>query len=278
MPRMLSYEDKGTVIHSLSGTTKFLFFFIWSVTGMVTYDTRILAAMLVFSLIAFRISRVEFKDVSFVFKLILVFLAINLLAIFFFSPEEGVKIYRHRTELAHLAGGYYLTAEQLFYEANVALKYFTVIPVALLFILATNPSEFASSLNRLGVSYKICYSIAITLRYIPDMQRDYTVVSQAQQARGIDMSRKVSLLKRIRNASGVLIPLFLSSMDKIDIISNALELRGFGKKKRRTWYTARDFRLRDFWVLTALMVFTALAFYITFRDGSRFYNPFVLSG
>lgn len=274
MPRMLSYEDKGTVIHSLSGTTKFLFFFIWSVTGMVTYDTRVLAAMLVFSLIAFRVSRVEFSDISFVFKLIMVFLAINLVAIFFFSPEEGVKIYHHRTELAHLAGGYYLTAEQLFYEVNVALKYFTVIPVALLFILATNPSEFASSLNRLGISYKICYSVAITLRYIPDMQRDYTVVSQAQQARGVDMSKKVGLFKRIKNASGVLIPLFLSSMDKIDTISNAMELRGFGKKKRRTWYTARDFRPRDYIVLAALIVFAALAFYITFSDGSRFYDPF----
>lgn len=275
MPRMLSYSDKGTFIHSLCGATKLLFFLIWSFTGMITYDTRILAVMLAASLIAFRISRVEYRDISFVFKLILVFLFINLLAIFLFSPEEGVKIYSHRTVLSHIAGGYYLTAEQLFYEANVALKYFTIIPIALLFILTTNPSEFASSLNKLGLGYKLCYSVAITLRYIPDMQRDYTTVSQAQQARGMDMSKNVGLLKRIKNAAGVLMPLFFSSMEQVETISNALELRGFGKKGRRTWYAARDFRLRDYMVITAVVCFAALAFYITFSDGSRFYDPFV---
>jgi energy-coupling factor transport system permease protein len=89
------------------------------------------------------------------------------------------------------------------------------------------------------------------------------------------MPKKVSLLKRIKNASGVLIPLFLSSMEQVETISNALELRGFGKKKRRTWYAARDFRRRDYIVIAALIVFCTLAFFITFHDGSRFYNPFV---
>lgn len=274
MPRMLTYSDKGSFIHSLCGATKLLFLLIWSVTGMIIYDTRILAVMLVVSLIAFKVSRAEYKDISFVFKLILLFLFINLLAIFIFSPEEGVKIYAHRSVLLHIAGGYYITAEQLFYEANVALKYFTIIPVALLFILTTNPSEFASSLNKLGVSYRICYSVAITLRYIPDMQRDYVTVSQAQQARGLDMSRKVGLLKRVKNAAGILMPLFFSSMEQIDTISNALELRGFGKKSKRSWYAARDFQLRDYVVIIILVAFAATAFYITFSDGSRFYNPF----
>lgn len=274
MPRMLSYEDKGTFIHSLCGATKLLFFLAWSLTGMITYDTRVLVGMLMISLIAFKISKVEYRDISFVFKMILIFLFINLLAIFIFSPEEGVKIYAHRTVLSHLAGGYYVTAEQLFYEANVALKYFTVIPIALLFILTTNPSEFASSLNKLGVSYKLCYSVAITLRYIPDMQRDYTTVSQAQQARGIDMSKKAGLFKRIKNATGILIPLFFSSMERVDTISNALELRGFGKKDKRTWYAGRDFKRRDYIIIIMMLGFAAFAFYITFRDGSRFYNPF----
>ena len=274
MPRMLSYSDKGTFIHSLNGVTKLLFFLIWSITGMITYDTRVLVFMLVVSLTGFRISKVEYKDISFVFKLILVFLFINLVAIFFFSPEEGVKIYGHRTQLLHMAGNYYLTAEQLFYEANVALKYFTIIPVALLFILTENPSEFAASLNKIGLNYKLCYSVAITLRYIPDMQRDYVLVSQAQQARGIDMSRNVSLFRRIKNAAAVLLPLFLSIMEQIDTISNALELRGFGKKNKRTWYAARSFQKRDIILISSLVLFAALAFYITFHDGSRFYDPF----
>lgn len=53
------------------------------------------------------------------------------------------------------------------------LKYFTVVPVVLMFMVTTNPSELAASMNRLGISYNIGYSIAIALRYVPDVQADF---------------------------------------------------------------------------------------------------------
>ncbi len=275
MARMLTYKDTGSIIHSLNGTTKLLYFLVWSLTCMITYDTRLLLFMFALSIFAFKVSKVDFADVAFVLKLILVFLCINLIAIYIFSPEEGVKIYNSRTQLLHIIGKYNFTAEQLFYELNVALKYFTIIPIALLFILTTNPSEFAASLNKIGVSYKISYSVAITLRYIPDMQRDYTIISQAQQARGIDMSKKVSFIRRMKNAAAILIPLFFSSMDRIDTITNALELRGFGKNSRRTWYSAGKMQKLDWIIVFALSIFLCLSILITFADGSRFYNPFI---
>nr|WP_202968607.1 energy-coupling factor transporter transmembrane component T [Oceanobacillus picturae] len=36
-------------------------------------------------------------------------------------------------------------------------------------------------------------------------------------------------------------PLIFSSLERIEVISNAMELRGFGKKKKRTWYHATAF-------------------------------------
>ena len=80
---------------------------------------------------------------------------------------------------------------------NISLKYFVALPVAILFISATNPSEFAASLNSIGVSYKVGYSVAIALRYIPDIQRDYHSISQAQQARGVELGRSEPFFKRL---------------------------------------------------------------------------------
>ena len=42
MSRVLSYEEKDTWIHRLSGVTKLLFFLLWSITSMISYDTRVL--------------------------------------------------------------------------------------------------------------------------------------------------------------------------------------------------------------------------------------------
>jgi len=64
-------------------------------------------------------------------------------------------------------------------------------------------------------------------------------------------------------------------MGRIDTISTAMELRSFGKYKKRTWYMARPLKRNDFIVIVSMILFMAVGLYITFRDGSRFYNPFV---
>ncbi len=274
MSRLLTYDPKDTWIHRLSGITKLIFFLAWSIVSMITYDTRVLVFMLVSSLIIFRVSKIEWKQISTVFKFILFFLCLNLLAVFLFSPYEGVKIYGTRTDLLHIAGNYTITAEQLFYELNIMIKYFTVIPAVLMFILTTNPSEFAASMNKIGISYKISYSIAIALRYVPDVQADFTKIKHAQEARGIEMSSKSGLIDRIKNVSAILFPLIFTSMDRIDVVSNAMELRGFGKNKKRTWYSGKKLTSRDITVIVVVFVFAAVSMLITFADGSRFYNPF----
>lgn len=274
MSRLLTYDPKDTWIHRLSGLTKLVFFLVWSIVSMITYDTRVLLFMLISSLIIFRVSKIEWKQISTVFNFILFFLCLNLIAVFLFSPYEGVKIYGTQQDLWHIAGNYTITKEQLFYEFNIMIKYFTVIPAVLMFILTTNPSEFAASMNRIGVSYKISYSIAIALRYIPDVQADFTKIKHAQEARGIEMSSKAGLIDRIKNVSSIIFPLIFTSMDRIDVVSNAMELRGFGKNKKRTWYSGKKLSSKDITVIVVVLIFAVASLMITFADGSRFYNPF----
>ncbi|MFQ7596693.1 energy-coupling factor transporter transmembrane protein EcfT [uncultured Clostridium sp.] len=275
MSTMIGYSDIDSPIHKLTGASKLIALIIWAVASMITYDTRVLLGMFVISIIVFKISKVKFKQVSFVLYFILVFLLLNNIAIFIFSPYEGVQIYGSRNDLFKIAGPYTVTAQQLFYQFNITLKYFSIIPMALLFMVATNPSEFAASLNKIGVSYKIAYSVSIALRYIPDVQRDYQDISFAQQARGIDMSKKEKLTKRIKNSASILMPLIFSSLDRIEAISSAMELRAFGSNKKRTWYNGRPFKLGDYITILVVSIILIIAIMATISNGGRFYNPFI---
>lgn len=272
---MLGYVKVDSPIHQLTGATKLICLLLYSFAAMLTYDTRVLLGLLIFSMICFSISNIKFKDVAFVVYFILVFLLINNIAIFIFSPYQGCEIYGSTTVLFHLVGNYSVTVEELFYLLNVTLKYLSVIPIALLFIVATNPSEFAASLNRIGVSYKLSYSVAIALRYIPDIQRDYQEISFAQQARGLDLSRNAKLLRRLKNISSILIPLIFTSLERIETISRAMELRSFGAKKKRSWYSARPFKKLDYLAILCVALLLCISLYMTIRNGSRFFNPFI---
>ncbi|MBP3041185.1 energy-coupling factor transporter transmembrane protein EcfT [Bacillaceae bacterium Marseille-Q3522] len=271
---MLSYIERPSPVHQLTGVTKLICFLLWSSTAMLTYDTRILIVLFLLSVVIFLLSKTKLQEISFVLLFIFAFLFINTIAIYVFSPQEGVKIYGTSHVLFEIAGRYNITAEQLFYQFNVIMKYVTVTPVALLFIVTTHPSEFAASLNRIGISYRISYAVALAFRYIPDIQRDFHNISLAQQARGMDMSRKEKLAKRIKNTLSIVIPLIFSSLDKIEIISNAMELRGFGKKKKRTWYSAKPFQTGDYLTIASFIALFLMSMIVTFHDGNRFYNPF----
>lgn len=272
---MLSYIKKDSPIHKSTGATKLICFLLWTIAAMITYDTRVLIGLFIVGIIAFKISKIKFKDVSFILYFILFFLVLNALLIFVFSPYEGVEIYGSRTDLFHLIGPYTVTKEQLFYELNVILKYFATIPMALLFILTTDPSEFAASLNKIGISYRVAYTVSIALRYIPDVQRDYKDISFAQQARGIDLSSKEKLSKRIKNSAAILMPLIFSSLERIDKISLAMELRAFGNNKKRTWYNSRKFGKTDYISIAILLIIVAISIAMVKVNGSRFYNPFM---
>jgi energy-coupling factor transport system permease protein len=248
---------------------------LWSFAAMSTYDTRMLAGMSVAGLILFYVGRIRLKDVSFMFAFTVFFLVINSFFIYIFSPRHGTEIYGTCTFLFGMSGRYALTAEQMFYHLNYVLKFLATIPVVLLFVTTTNPSEFAASLNKIGISYSVAYSVALALRYIPDVQRQYHEISQAGQARGIEMTGKTSFINRLKAAYSILIPLILTSMDRIEVISNAMELRSFGKNRKRSWYMARPFRVADYAAMIICCLLVVLAFCLTRINGGRYYNPFV---
>lgn len=275
MINLFNYIDRPSPIHRLTGATKLVCLLLWSFAAMATYDTRLLVFLTVMSIVLFRISKIRLKDVSFMLGFTAVFMVMNNLLVFLFSPQHGVEIYGTKHVLFTLTGRFVITKEQLFYHLNLVLKYLATIPVVLLFVSTTNPSEFAASLNRIGVPYSVAYSVTLALRYIPDIQSEYHDISQAQQARGIEMTSKESLIRRLKNATAILIPLILSSMDRIETISNAMELRGFGKNKKRSWYMARRFAKGDYLAMAACLLILLVSIALNIINNGRFWNPFL---
>lgn len=275
MTNLFNYIDRQSPIHDLTGATKFICLMLWSFAAMYTYDTRFLAVLSVAGFILFVVSKIRIKDVSFMLGFTAVFLVMNNILIYLFSPHHGTEIYGTCTYLFGMTGKYAPTAEQFFYHLNYFLKYLATIPIVLLFVSTTNPSEFAASLNKIGIKYSVAYSVALALRYIPDIQLQYHDISQAQQARGVEMTKKASLISRIKGATAILVPLIMSSMEKIDIISNAMELRRFGKNKKRTWYMGRRFEIPDFLGIIICVLLVLVAVYLNYINKGRFYNPFV---
>jgi energy-coupling factor transport system permease protein len=274
--KLFSYNFVDSPIHRISGLTKLICFLLLTSTVMYSYDIRVILAVMVFSLYILKISRIRFSQIRLMIIYVLIFLVTNAIISFFFAPEQGVEIYNTRHVIGNLYGSLKLTQEQLFYQFTKFFKYASVVPLGIIFLLTTNPSEFASSLNGVKVNFKAAYAFALTLRYFPDIQRNYHDISQAQQARGLDLSRKAKPMDRFKYALLIIIPLIFSTLDRIELISNAMDLRGFAKSRTRTWYTYRKLQRLDYAALAvSILVFIAAICVSVFINQSRFYNPFI---
>ncbi|WP_297077384.1 energy-coupling factor transporter transmembrane protein EcfT [uncultured Enterococcus sp.] len=270
----LGYHPGETVIHNVNATAKLVFLLVTTIACMTTYDTRFLFVISLFSLGLFKFSSIKWQQVSFVVKFIAFFSVLNLVAVYVFQPMYGVQLYGSEHILLNGFGRFNLTQEEVFYLFNLLLKYFCTIPLTLIFLLTTNPSSFAASLNQIGISYKVSYAVSLALRYIPDIQEDFMNISQAQQARGYEMSRKGRLSQRIKGTARIVLPLIFSSLERIEVISTAMELRRFGQKKKRTWYVSQPFKAIDYIVILVALMILASSIGLFMVNHGRFYNPF----
>ena len=274
--KLFDYIERDNFVFNLSGVTKLICFLLLSFGVMLSFDARVILGIMILSFIVLHISEIKFKQVRIMMYYIMGFLVINFFLTFLFSPHYGEEIYGTSHVLFRITDHYYVTSEQLLYQFTKMLKYAAVIPLGMMFIFTTNPSEFAASLNRIGVGYKAAFAVSLTLRYFPDMIRDYTDISLAQQARGLDLSRKEKLGTRLKNMMNIFVPLIFSFLDRVEVVSNAMDLRGFGKKKKRTWYAARPMSRNDYLSLAfCLLIFLGSLAMTLFVNHSRFWNPFI---
>ena len=260
--KIFDYVERDNWVFNLSGVTKLICFLILSAAVMFTYDLRTILVVMALSFTVLRCSGITFQQIKFLTYL--------------FNPTYGVEIYGTCHELFRFSDRYIVTWEQILYQFSKFFKYAAVIPLGMLFLLTTNPSEFAASLNGIKVNYKACYALALTLRYFPDTIRNYNDISVAQQSRGLDLSKKEKLGVRIKNVMNICVPLIFSTMDRIDVISNAMDLRGFGKHKKRTWYAKRPMKKLDYVAIgVCCVILLAVVLISVFINKGRFWNPFV---
>lgn len=274
--KLFDYVERDNIIFNLSGLTKILCFIFLTFSVMFTYDIRSIIVIMIFSFTILKVSEIKFKQIKLMLYYTLIFLVMNFALTYLFSPTYGVEIYGTCHELFRFSERYIVTQEQLLYQFTKFMKYGSVIPLGMCFLLTTNPSEFAASLSRIKVPYKATYAISLTLRYFPDMIREYNDIALAQQSRGLDLSKKEKLGTRIKNIMNICVPLIFSTMDKIELISNAMDLRGFGKMKKRTWYAQKSLYRNDYiaMLICAAMLIAVFCIAVFFNHG-RFWNPFI---
>jgi energy-coupling factor transport system permease protein len=144
--------------------------------------------------------------------------------------------------------------EALLYGISVALRIDITVVAGMIFLSVTRNEEIATGLARLGIPYRFAFAVSTALRLVPMIVATASTISQAQRSRGLDLESG-NILERIRKYVPLLVPVFISTIRSTNVFSMALESKGFGAGKKRTFFLRVSFGWRDAMVL---VVFAAL--------------------
>ena len=266
------YFDADSFFHRMNPGVKLAIFIFWLIAVFMFLDLRISIGLLIFGFILLRFADIPYKVSRNLFIAVSSFNLINALFILLITPDYGLTLTGNTKILASIAG-FNLYQSTLMYILVISLKYLSLLPLTIIFVFTTHPSKFAASLNQIGIPYKLAYTASIIFRYFPDIQQEFRNIANAQAARGLSFGKdEPSKIKRIRNLFNISVPLINSALARIDKISNAMELRGFGKYKQRTWFNQTGISAYDWLTLTiGISIFIGLClFRFKFSSGIYF--------
>ncbi len=260
--------------HNLDGSIKLLMVILWSVIVFSFMDYRVFLLLIAIGFSMLFYTKISLKDIKYIIYFILVFTLFNSLFLAIITPQHGSDLVGVYTPIFKI-GNYMLTKETMFFVITLSLKYFALLPISLLFVFTTNPSEFACSLNKVKVHYKIAFAVSLSLRYIPDVVAEYNHIKNALILKGLDFEGEKNKIKKLKMYKLILVPLVRSSLSKIDTISNGMDLRSFGLLPKRSWYVSEKFGKNEY-IEIASMILVFVVYFITYNQfNTDFYYPFV---
>ncbi|WP_196593998.1 energy-coupling factor transporter transmembrane component T family protein [Pectinatus sottacetonis] len=147
-----------------------------------------------------------------------------------------------------LAGIQLLFATPFVLSIGSAYKMF-IMAVSLLILVATTPTQSitASLVKQCYLPYNYAFMITAVLRFVPDLLKESKAVQEAQSCRGFNPSRNP--LRRMIDYMMIIKPMVFKAISRSENMAISLELRGFSRKKNRTFVAATKLSGLDYTVM-----------------------------
>ncbi len=142
------------------------------------------------------------------------------------------------------AGPLNVSASGVVFALGMAIKLATFLAVGVVFLSTTKIEEFAYALTRVGLPYKVGFTLTLAFRLVPVFLDAAVTVVQAQRCRGFNFDEG-NLFQRARRYVPVIVPVFMGALRRADGMAMALEARGFQSGRTRTAYEHFPFRGSD---------------------------------
>ena len=245
------YTFRNTFVHNLDARNK-IFLMILFMVGIFfqfnMWSTALIMSGIYFIvlIVLMIISEVNFfslfKSLSGMWMFI-----IFLMAIYIFIPNTNYYL-----PTAFNIGSLEVKWDAFCQSGYIILRLILMISLTMILTSTTKPMDmtyaFEWYMTPLKVvkfpAHEIGMTLSIALRFIPTLLDETERIMKAQASRGVDFNHG-GLFKRFGAVIALIIPLFVSALERSEELANAMIVRGYDPRAKRTRYRLLRFTLRD---------------------------------
>ena len=234
MSSLSLYVDKGSWLNRLHPYTKLLYILAAisiPLIGGKLWLFPIIVLCSVALLISGRCLRKAIPLIVFSFTMILVIFLV-----------QGL-FYHANAQVLFRIGALTFYEEGVLYASRISFNILNMLFSFAVFVLTTSIPEFVDELEKSGFSPKFAYVITSVFQIVPQMMKTKDTIVDAQRSRGMETEGK--LLTRVKAFLPLISPVVMSALINTRERAIALEVRGFGRKNKKTVLSDRKKRPID---------------------------------
>lgn len=156
-----------------------------------------------------------------------------------------------------------ITSGSLTAGAAIMLRILAIGLPGVVLIITTDPTDLADALAQvLHLPHRFVLSALAALRLFGVLAQEWQALTMARRARGFDVGFGRSEgfgLGALRRVGGQVFALLVLAIRRATVLAVAMEARGFGVDKHRTWARPSRFRLSDGLVVVGGVLIAGLA-------------------
>ncbi len=153
-----------------------------------------------------------------------------------------------------------LSAYNLAQGLAIGLRIAALAFVVFCWLFTTEQSDLVLGLVSLGLPYTWGLVLAMALRYLPTLGSAFRTISEAQQARALDLTRG-GPVRRAKAYIPITVAMLIASLRTTQHVSYALESRALGALPHRTYLRQLHFRPRDWAYTIGILLATGVFFW-----------------
>jgi energy-coupling factor transport system permease protein len=247
---LIAYYPGKTFFHKLDPRAKIIFMVILSMAIFAVQQIPVALVVLAVMLCLWFSARLPLSVLWSFIKVLLPIIGFLFLVQAVFYPGQIPLI----KPLVPIGKGYgQITLDGMLFSVLLGLRLIAMIIMLPLVNFTTPVQSFALGMVRLGLPYRLAYTLTTALNLVPILQGETNVIVDAQRLRAMHSFEKGRLMDKLRAYPALVTPLVIGSMRRAQLMAVAMDSRAFGASKSRTYL--EDIRLHPTdWIFIGLFI------------------------